>query len=272
MPSIIIRDDDTSYFTSPRHLERLYGRLWAAGLPVCIAAIPRIFADARVYWSAGNPHDPSIPPGYQGKSRNYALQDNQELCAFLNQLAGAGLVELCMHGCAHTFHEFISHDRAVIANKLQTGAETLRRAIPAARVTTFVPPYDRISPIALEALAAAGYHICTMSHNLAPLPAWPQIRGFAAQRIADGRALFVCDDYIFTHKRAPAESLKMARAALARNKLTIVCNHYWMFSHPWRAQPNPADMTAWNALLDELLAADDCELTTFSAYAARISQ
>lgn len=271
MPTVIIRDDDTSFFTSPWHLERIYGRLWAAGLPICIAVVPQVFADARVYWSDGNPHDPSIPPGFQGISRHYALADNRELCAFLNQLAGAGLVEICLHGHSHTFHEFITHDSALIHSKLEAGADMLRRAIPAALVETFVPPYDRISPIALEALVAAGYHICTRSHNLAPLPTWPQIRGFAAERIADRRTLFVCDDYIFTHKRAPAESLHMARSALACNELAIICNHYWMFSHPWRAQPNPADMAAWNALLDELLAADDCELSTFSEYAKRIS-
>ena len=40
MPTIIFRDDDASYFTEPRRLEALYGRLWAASHPVCLAVIP----------------------------------------------------------------------------------------------------------------------------------------------------------------------------------------------------------------------------------------
>ena len=79
-----------------------------------------------------------------------------------------------------------------------------------------------------------------MSLNLAPLPALPQIADFSAAPINEGQMLYICDDYLFSHKRDPAESLLLARAALAQNELTIICNHYWMFFHPWRAQPNSA--------------------------------
>ena len=270
MRALIFRDDDSSFFTSPWRLERIYGRLWEAGLPVCLALIPDFFADTRVYWSDGNPHDPGIAPEYRGESKCYALLDNRELCAFLNELAAADLLEICLHGYTHTFYEFITHDRAVIENKLDAGIALLQEALPAARVKTFVPPYDRISPIALTALIERGFNICTQSLNLAPLPALPQIQGFAAASIGDGQALFVCDDYLFTHKRSPADSLRLARKALSENALTIVSNHYWSFYYPWRDQPNAPDTDAWNAFLDDALADGDTEITTFSAYAARL--
>lgn len=271
MPTIIFRDDDTSYFTSPQKLEAIYGRLWDAGLPVCLAVIPYVYADTRVYWRDGNPHDPGIPPQYRGGTRHFALSDNRALCDFLNDKLRAGLVEICLHGYSHTFFEFISHDRSLIRRKLEQGLDQLGRAFPAADIKTFIPPYDRISPVALEELITAGFHISTMSHNLAALPSLPQIAGFDAGRINQTQMLFVCDDYLFTYERDPAQSLRRARAAMAENDITIVCNHYWMFYHPWRAQPNTADIKAWRSLQDTILGAgaDECEVASFSGYAAR---
>lgn len=269
MRTIIFRDDDTSYFTPPERLQAIYGRVWQAGLPVCLAVIPWVYADTRVYWRDGNPHDPGIPPEYRGQTRNFAVSDNRMLCDFLNDKAAAGLVEICLHGHTHTFFEFISHDRSLVRQKLEQGIDLLQRAFPAAEIKTFIPPYDRISPVALEELIAAGFHISTMSHNLAPLPALPRIAGFAAGRINPRQMLYVCDDYLFTYQRHPAQSLRLARESLATKDLTIVCNHYWMFYHPWRAQPNAADIAAWHSLLDAVLGADDCEVASFSEYAAR---
>ena len=269
MRAIIFRDDDTSYFTAPERLQAVYGRVWAAGLPVCLAVIPRVYADTRVYWTAGNPHDPGIPPEYRGATRNFAVSDNRALCDFLNEKAAAGLVEICLHGYSHTFFEFISHDRSLIRRKLEQGMDLLQRAFPAADIKTFIPPYDRLSPVALEELIAAGFHISTMSHNLAPLPALPQISGFRAGRINQRQLLYVCDDYLFSCQRDPAESLRLARAALAEEDLIIVCNHYWMFFHPWKPQPNAADISAWQSLLDGILEADDYEIASFAGYAGR---
>lgn len=267
MRTVIFRDDDTSYFTAPARLEAIYGRVWDAGLPVCLAVIPSIYGDTRVYWSDGNPHDPGIPPAYRGQNEHFPVGDNRELCAYLNEKAAAGLVEICLHGYAHTFYEFITHDRGVIRRKLDAGMALLERAFPAASIRTFVPPYDRVSPVSLTELVARGFHISTQSLNLAPLPQLPQISGFAAAEIRPRQKLFVCDDYLFSHKRAPAESLRLARTALARNDLSIVCNHFWAFFHPWRPQPNQPDYSAWNAFLDEALKRDKYEITSFSAFA-----
>ena len=269
MPKIIFRDDDTSYFTTPQRLQAIYGRVWEAGLPVCLAVIPWVFGDTRVYWTDGNPHDPGIPPEHRGEFRNFAVSDNAELCAFLNDKVADGLVEICLHGYTHTFYEFITHDRSVIRQKLDDGMAVLARAFPAASIKTFIPPYDRISPVALSELIDRGFKISTQSLNLAPLPQLPQIKGFAAGTIKSGQALYVCDDYLFSRQRDPAESLQLARAALAENDLTIICNHYWMFFHPWRAEPNPPDIAAWNELLDDVLDKSRFEVTTFTADAGR---
>ena len=198
MRTIIFRDDDISYFTKPRWLEAIYGRVWEAGSPVCLAVIPWVYGDTRVYWTDGNPHDQGIPPEHRGKTKNFPVSDNRDLCDFLNDKATSGLVEICLHGYAHTFYEFITHDRAVIRQKLDVGMALLERAFPAASIRTFIPPYDRISPVALEELVARGFNISTRSLNLAPVPQLPQISGFASGEIRAGQKLFVCDDYFFS--------------------------------------------------------------------------
>ena len=238
-------------------------------MPVCLGVIPQVYGDIRVYWTDGNPHDPSIPPAYRGTAANYSILDNRELCDFLNDKAAAGLVEICLHGLTHSFYEFITHDRSVIRQKLDEGRSILQGAFPAASIRTFIAPYDRLSPVALEELIEGGFQISTMSLNLAPLPQLPQIAGFGAGAIKEGQMLYVCDDYLFSYQRDPAESLRKARMALRENELAILCNHYWMFFHPWRARANKPDMVAWQAFLDEALEAGRHEITSFSAYAGR---
>jgi len=264
MPKIIFRDDDTSYFAEPRLLEAIYGRLWDAGLPVCLAVVPKVYGDIRVYWTDGNPHDSSIPPEHRGKDVHFSVLDNPELCQFLNDKVAAGLVEICLHGYSHIFYEFITHQRSVIRHKLERGLTILKRAFPAATIQTFIAPYDRLSPIALSELIQAGFHISTQSVNLAAMPSLPQLAGHQAAAINPRQTLYICDEYLFSHRANPAESLQRARTALAHNELTIVCNHYWMFFHPWRATPNPEAIAHWNSLLDDVLESGNFEITTFA--------
>lgn len=177
MRNIIIRDDDTSYFTRIDQLETIYGRVWDAGKPVCLAVVPNVYGDIRVYWRDGNPYDPGVPPQYRGKSEHYSVVDNPELCAFLTEKAQDGLVEICLHGYAHVFYEFITHDPAPIRQMLSEGLDILHQAFPDIPIKTFIAPYDRLSPTAVKEIIAQGFTISTQSTNLPPMPELPQLRG-----------------------------------------------------------------------------------------------
>ena len=65
--------------------------------------------------------------------------------------------------------------------------------------------------------------------------------------------------------------LPRKNAASSQYEMTIICNHNWIFFHPWRPRPNAADIAAWGALLDAILGADadESEVASFSGYAAR---
>jgi hypothetical protein len=103
MNKVIVRDDDISFFTSPDLLERVYGRLWSRHKPVCLSVIPAQNSNVRIDYRPGKPFDPSIPPGYRGQDHDHTILNNRELCAYLNEKARQGLVEICLHGYSHSY-------------------------------------------------------------------------------------------------------------------------------------------------------------------------
>jgi hypothetical protein len=264
MRSIIVRDDDTSYFTRVEQLEAIYGRIWDAGYSVFLSVIPAQYGDIRVYWREGNPFDPGVPPQYRGQNHKYSILDNPELCQFLREKSEKGLVEIGLHGYNHTFYEFTTHDIDIIRYKLNLGMEILETAFPNIPIRTFISPYDRISPLALTEILERGLNICNHSTNLPPLPHLPQITGHNMAQLKPQQRLYTCDEYLFTHQIDPIESLQNARDRLADNELVIIANHYWMFYHDWQDRANPDIMDSWYALLDSILADKSVQIVPFA--------
>jgi hypothetical protein len=259
---VIIRDDDTSFFTRPALLERVYGRLWDAGIPVCIAVVPAQRGDVRVDHRPGKPYDPSIPPPYRGDDTARPVTGNRELCAYLNEKAREGLVEICQHGFSHAYMEFAVDDAQQAEQMLTAGRRILQTAFPDAPLQTFIAPYDNIAPAALKVVLDAGYNICTHSEKLAGFPA---ITGsYQAHMLPNGRALFTCDAYLFTHRDDPAECLQNARYLLQTETLPVICNHYWTFFYDGDDANDGNLLASWHAAIDEIL---DRQATTFSAFA-----
>ncbi len=76
-----IRDDDTSYFTRPEQLERVYGRYWDR-IPVSLAVVP-CHASTR---------SKAIPPEHREGHRSFPLADNLPLVEYLRAQVAAGRV------------------------------------------------------------------------------------------------------------------------------------------------------------------------------------
>ncbi len=87
---VAIRDDDTSYFTTPEALDRVYGDVWDR-IPVCLAVVP--FAIG--YEQRG------IPPEHWHSGESFALDRNPALVSFLRELIGSKRVTIALHGCTH---------------------------------------------------------------------------------------------------------------------------------------------------------------------------
>ncbi len=250
--TLIIRDDDTSFFTTPALLDQIYGQLWAHSLPVCLAVIPAQNANTRVLHRADQRYDPSIPPHYRGIEQNFLITDNHELCAFLNDKISAGLVEIMLHGYSHSHYEFMSDDAEELQQKLTAGLAILKSAFPAATTQIFIAPYDKVSAVALELILGMGLSLCTHSNNLAALPGQAATHGYTCQTLPTGKRLYTCDEYLFDLTRPAADSLANARQRLQSEPLVIVANHYWNYFYDWNGVNQPL-MAVWQTFIQEML-------------------
>ncbi|GAB4555473.1 MAG: hypothetical protein OHK0023_26790 [Anaerolineae bacterium] len=264
MRQVIIRDDDTSFFTQPSQLEAIYGRLWEQGLPVCLAVVPAPRGDIQVRHRLGTPFDPGIPPQYRGQARAFPLADNPALCEFLNRLAQQGLVEVCLHGYHHSYLEYLNPDADVIHQKLTDGLRELRAALPDARIETFIAPYDRMSPTAVKSVLEAGLNVCVSAMELAFVPPLNGLSTYQSAQLGSGPKVFTCDEYLFTHREAPDRSLETATTRLNTEALFVCTNHIWCFFHDWQPTARPDLLAAWKSFVAALLQAQDSvHVTTF---------
>jgi peptidoglycan/xylan/chitin deacetylase (PgdA/CDA1 family) len=262
MKTIIIRDNDISAFASPAHLERIYGRLWQAGVPLSLGIIPQPRGDVRLLDESAQPYDPSIPPQYRGSNKPYKLRENKILCSYLNEMARVGLVEICLHGYQHSYHEFDSDDETLLSQKIEEGKGELESAFPDAEIRTFIAPYDKLSPSAFNLLVDYGFHICTSSASLKGTD-YAFMDDYSRHDMPNEQKLFTACEFFFRHDASPEASLAFARQRLAEHNFLIISNHYWAFYYDWASISQPL-LAAWNSYVDEVLALKKLKFTTFT--------
>ncbi|MGN6347157.1 MAG: DUF2334 domain-containing protein, partial [Candidatus Nitrosocosmicus sp.] len=88
---ILIRDDDTNYFTKRNMLESIYSKAWEKNYKVSLSVIP--------YQKAIN--DACIPPDARNSQEYYPIENNKELCLFLKDKVNLNQVEIIQHGISH---------------------------------------------------------------------------------------------------------------------------------------------------------------------------
>ncbi len=262
---VIIRDDDVSYFTRFKTLQTLYGLCWDLDIPICLSVVPLASPTGGGVW----------PPA----PRPFAIAENRELCAFLNEALREGKVEICLHGYAHVFGEYAIEDRAIIARLFEDGLNVLRAAFPEAEIHTFVPPHECFSLRARDFLIKQGFNICTTSVNLFPptklgwlafrLKRWLRRPGFQAVVRQGDVKLFICDEQLFNADRRPEDCYRRAWGAVdfcSRKGFPLICvNHHWHFFDE-RGQPRRALLDRWSSLIEELAAEEEVFFTTFNRY------
>ena len=146
---VAIRDDDTSYFTTPEALDRVYGDVWDR-IPVCLAVVP--FAIG--YEQAG------IPPAHWHSGESFALESNAALVSFLRELIAARRVTIALHGCTHQDYPAGYEFEAApdLPNRVARGREYLEQLL-GCRISVFVPPHNALSRRGLSAVSRAGLNI-----------------------------------------------------------------------------------------------------------------
>jgi predicted deacetylase len=159
-----------------------------------------------------------------------------------------------LHGYSHQHYEFMSDDADVLQQKLTDGLAILKTAFPAAQIQTFIAPYDKVSPVAIELILGMGLSLCTHSDNIAVLPGQAGIRGYTRQILPTGSRLYTCDEYLFDLSRPASDSLENARQQLKTEPLVIAVNHYWNYFYDWNGVMLPL-MDAWQTFVRDIIQA-----------------
>jgi hypothetical protein len=146
---VAIRDDDTSYFTTPEALDRVYSDVWDR-VPVCLAVVP---------FAVGY-EQPGIPRAHWHSGESFALHRNPSLVAFLRGLIESGRATIALHGLTHEDYPGGYEFQAApdLADRVRRGRAYLE-ALLECRIKVFVPPHNALSKRGLAAVAASGLNI-----------------------------------------------------------------------------------------------------------------
>ena len=144
-----IRDDDTSYFTSPDELEAVYGEVSVHG-PVSLAVVP--------YHRAGT--SKGVPEHLRRRGTIHPLHENRSLVDYLRDGVARGRYEVMQHGYYHDEGdgrpEFT--DRDDLLQRVSRGRKYLEDLL-GTMIRVFVPPGNTIGSVGLRAIAREGLHL-----------------------------------------------------------------------------------------------------------------
>jgi hypothetical protein len=228
MRYILLRDDDTNALTPVSCLETLYRPFLDLGLPVNLATIPEVRADAR---TPGGAREGFLPPRADSATAYAPLAENRELTRYLHANPGFHILQ---HGCHHDPFEFDIGDRAEVARRLDLGRQRLRDA-GFDRVSTFVAPHDKLSRVAYAEVARRFAVISTGWFEWRRLPfAW-RPRYLLRKLLrrphwrAGGTRLLGHPGCILSTAHQPRTILPLIKRAIARQSVTVLVTHWWEY-------------------------------------------
>jgi hypothetical protein len=174
-----IRDDDTSYFTRPEELDRLWGE-FLPHVPVSLAVVPVSLEPF---------HLGDVERFYQG-NRQHALGDNPELVDWLRGRVRNSSIAVMCHGYSHEYRrtgprsldqEYIWKPYERLRRETEDGKRLLEATL-GTPITTFVPPGNGISRAGLEAVRSSYSNLLTTLPLRRPQDLrldWPHLTAYA---------------------------------------------------------------------------------------------
>jgi hypothetical protein len=144
-----IRDDDTSYFTSPEELEKAYGEITRWG-PVSLAVVP--------FHRAGT--SKAVPEKFRGRGSVHPLHENRALVEYLRTGVSEGRFEIMLHGYHHDepSQQWEFSAGKDLLQKVMNGRKYLEDLL-SAPIRVFVPPHNAIGRAGLRAIVRANLHL-----------------------------------------------------------------------------------------------------------------
>jgi Uncharacterized protein conserved in bacteria (DUF2334) len=271
---ILVRDDDTNYFTSESMLKSIYSEAWAQGYKVSLSVVPL----------QKGINDISVPPGSRMSNICYSIADNEPLTEYIKTKVDQNVLEVIQHGLSH---ELIDGVRGEFGSNLgkKDEIEMGRNIITKAFGITpkfFVPPGEDISNQNIIALLDQGLvpiYRETLFDQILRLGFIPNLVKVAGMRLVLNRynnnsdenfgVQFIKPVLISPKKNVITWSLPKIRAShitsfdslfnLTNSIITIctqyripVCiiNHYHLYYYDWNSTITKGELfSAWRNIL-----------------------
>ena len=153
-----IRDDDTSFFTRPEQLERVYRRYWDR-IPISLAVVP----------AHASTRSKAIPPEHWDGGPDFPIGENLELIDFLRRQVRAGRVSIMLHGYSHkNYPNGYEFEVAPGLDERRARGRGYLEALFGVRIRTFVPPHNALSRRGLRAVDRAGLNVLGSFYSFRP--------------------------------------------------------------------------------------------------------
>jgi predicted deacetylase len=232
MRYVVFRDDDTNAFVPVARLEQLYRPLLEHGFPVNLSVIPNVCTTAT--YPDGRPEAFLMAKNGE-RAPTKPMGANPELCRYLQN---EPLYKALQHGCRHelvgSHYEFAHQDRSEINRRLDEGMRCLEEAgFP--RPTTFVAPYDQLSPPSFQEIARRFRIISTGWYELRRLPLdwWPRYLLKRTLRKPHWRIgntwLLSHPGCHLSHRRPYSTMLDEIIRSIESRRLTVLVTHWWEY-------------------------------------------
>jgi hypothetical protein len=171
LKSLIIRDDDLSYWTNIQDIEKVYKPLFDKKIKISFATIPF----AVNMFNAGN-----FDTFYQDENSQTAMAENTEIVEYIKEKIDDELIEIMLHGYNHLYSfecdgiiktatkenleesrrlnrkinflgEYNYQDYETLNKKTKEGKEYLEDLFKV-KITNFVPPSNQIGKSGIKAI------------------------------------------------------------------------------------------------------------------------
>jgi len=260
MKYVVIKDDDTCFFTPVNILEALYGEILEKHV-VNLSVIPNVYSSIKldeneIYYKKDKlKYDPLISPEYSGSDRYYNVNDNPELIDFLNRKN----VDVLQHGYAHekinSMPEFSIRDREFVYKRAVEGKNILNKCVKRG-ISFFVPPWNIVSKefisgsqLQYKGIITAG--ILPVYNNLNIFIPY-YVNKLFKRRYYMYKNILLIDTYDLIQKYMDVSLIPgKFNSILNNNDIVIIQNHYWIFMNNWKKDDNMIEQ--WKSLYSKIL-------------------
>ncbi len=270
MKYVVIRDDDTCFFTKPYMLEKIYQPLLNAGKSITLSVVPAIGGGQPCgamngeFWKRFQlDYSPCLPPHQRSKAQVFPLTPDCEIVRYLRERKG---YEIVQHGYNHLVIDGVREGMLTnprqVTEKIESSGTILENCF-GLKSDFFVVPWDDVSAETIMILKR--YYKGISLHRIGKrhISSWPRKIQVAGRRFLNDRIrtpYFRDGDFLLLEYPGPILSMfhnyrtmkEKVDDFLLNQDILVLVSHYWEYFWDWD-EPNKKFISAWHDIASYLL-------------------